>query len=441
MKARLQIILLVVASFVTNVLTQEVSIPDPGLNAAIRETLAKPAGPLTVQDLLSLTNLNAMQRGVSSLEGLGAAHNLTRLDLGGNQLRGDLTFPPGLINLTDLGLYFTHLSNLALPADLSSLTTLALDDNELTNLTLPAGLTNLTSLGLGENRLTNLILPANLTSLTYLDLGEGLNTGIGPFNRLTDFSFLSRLPSLTILDLSDNGLTNLTLPVDLTNLTQLRFAGNRLTDFFFLSRLPSLSELLLLDNGLTNLTLPSDLKNLTQLWIEGNPLTDFSFLSRLPSLTAITLGDNQLTSLTLPAGRKNLAAINAQENPLTSLTLPADLTSLTWLNLIGDPLKTLVLSEQLAATGLAGTVTSLRGQGVSIYTYPLTVILGAGHETTDGAFEFTLTGPPGTYTILGSADLAAWSELTTLTNELGTALFSDLVVKNSLQKFYRARRP
>src|SRR5262249_23950953 len=37
----------------------EVSIPDPGLNAAVREALQKPSGPLTEQDLLGLEVLNA----------------------------------------------------------------------------------------------------------------------------------------------------------------------------------------------------------------------------------------------------------------------------------------------------------------------------------------------------------------------------------------------
>jgi len=35
-----------------------VSIPDPGPNAAIREALQKPTGPLAEQDLLNLTVLN-----------------------------------------------------------------------------------------------------------------------------------------------------------------------------------------------------------------------------------------------------------------------------------------------------------------------------------------------------------------------------------------------
>jgi len=80
---------------------QEVSIPDPGLNAAIRDALQKPAGPLTEQDLLGLANLYASRRGVRSLEGLEAAHNLTTLELEGSNLTS-LTLPAGLTSLTTL---------------------------------------------------------------------------------------------------------------------------------------------------------------------------------------------------------------------------------------------------------------------------------------------------------------------------------------------------
>ena len=41
---------------------QNISIPDPGLNAVIRETLQKPNGELTQQNLSSLTDLNASGR-------------------------------------------------------------------------------------------------------------------------------------------------------------------------------------------------------------------------------------------------------------------------------------------------------------------------------------------------------------------------------------------
>jgi len=60
-------------------------------------------------------------------------------------------------------------------------------------------------------------------------------------------------------------------------------------------------------------------------------------------------------------------------------------------------------------------------------------------RTGAAAFELTITGSPGIYAVLGSADLAAWSDLGTLTNQLGNAVVIDAEADFSQQKFYRAR--
>ena len=57
---------LTLGSFTTSTLAEEVSIPDPNLNTAIRATLGKPAGPLTQADMLSLTNLSAIFRNITN---------------------------------------------------------------------------------------------------------------------------------------------------------------------------------------------------------------------------------------------------------------------------------------------------------------------------------------------------------------------------------------
>lgn len=77
----LVLMLLVLTSVVASTSGQGASIPDPGLNAAIRAALNRPLGPLTEQDLLSLTNLDASRRNVGSIDGLEAARNLASLDL------------------------------------------------------------------------------------------------------------------------------------------------------------------------------------------------------------------------------------------------------------------------------------------------------------------------------------------------------------------------
>src|SRR5262249_22982304 len=82
---------------------QEVSIPDAGLNSAIREALQKPLDPLTQEDLLSLTNLDAQRRSITNLSGLEAARNLVILNLDSNRL-GTFSFPSSLTNLKVLNL-------------------------------------------------------------------------------------------------------------------------------------------------------------------------------------------------------------------------------------------------------------------------------------------------------------------------------------------------
>jgi hypothetical protein len=119
--------LLMLTSLVTTARAQEVSIPDPGLNAAIRQALQKFERPLTSEDMLGLTNLNASYRNVGYLDGLGAASNLTVLDLSYNSL-----------------------SKVDLPTGLTKLASLNLDGNQLTDVTLPQGLTNLATLNLAS---------------------------------------------------------------------------------------------------------------------------------------------------------------------------------------------------------------------------------------------------------------------------------------------------
>ncbi len=112
--------LLILVSFAASSLAQEVSIPDPGLNAAVREALQIPTGPLTEQDMLNLTVLEARGRNVSSIEGLQAARNMVVLDLQSNVL-----------------------TSFSLPSSLTNLETLDVSLNSLTNCSLPSGLTNL----------------------------------------------------------------------------------------------------------------------------------------------------------------------------------------------------------------------------------------------------------------------------------------------------------
>ena len=504
----------VATSLVTSTLAQDVSIPDPGLNGAIREALQKPTGPLTEQDMLSLTNLNARNRNVSAIEGLEAAHNLVSLDLQINRLT-NFSLPSQLTNLNALDVSFNPLTNFFLPGGLTNLATLTLEGGLLTDLALPTDLSGLTNLDLENNQLAGFNLPSNLTRLVSLDLG---------FNSLASFSLPGGLTNLTTFYFAGNPLTNLALPPGLAGMTELNLSQNLLTSFTLPEGTTNLVELSLAFNQLTNLTLPDDLRNLTDLDLDFNQFTRLDFPSNLtrlgflhlranqftdfsvpPDLTGLTyldvsenplghitlpgtlnhlatlrlsktrlaqlnlplgltnlaglfltenqltnvvlppdlnqleslnLGGNQLASLDLPSGLTNLVGLFVVGNQLTNLTLPPDMTQLIGLGFLANPLTTFVLPENLATTNLAGDVASLRDQGVSVFTYPLGVSL-VRPQTLIGAFQFGITGPPGVYAVLGSTDLAVWSQLSAATNRLGALSFHDVTANLSSQKFYR----
>ena len=400
--------LLALTRFTASTAAQEVTVPDPDLNAVIHATLQKPNGPLTAQDLLGLTNLQACCRNIASLSGLEAARNLRTLILDDNKLTSG-SFPNALTNLT-------------------SLSNLDLSENPLTDLTLPGGLTNLNLLRVENSGLTNRTLPAGLTRLTELRLG---------FNQLPSLTVPADMTNLSALSVFVNQLTNLTLPLVLTNLSELDLDGNQLTRLTLPAGLTKLGTLIVGANHLTSFTVPTDMTNLSFLRLNDNQLTNLTLPPGLNHLSLLYLPGNQLTSLTLPTGLTNLNALFLHSNQLTNLTLPPDVTALATLFLDGNPLTTFVLSESMAAS-FAATVATLRSQGVSVFTYPLAARLWSPRRTMVGAFEFTLTGPPGLYSVAGSADLSTWQKVGVVTNDLGSAVFTDVTTILAPRRFYRA---
>ena len=249
--------------------------------------------------------------------------------------------------------------------------------------------------------------------LTASDLLSLTNLLAGGRN-ISSVEGLEAARNLRILDLDANSLTNFSIADALTNLTILDLFGNRLSNFVLSNASPQLRILDIALNTLTQCSLPAGMTNLDTLFLEGNSLTNFD----------------------LPAGLTRLTQLDLSGNGLTALTLPPDITRLTSLFLTGNPLTTFVLSE-LEATNLAAAVSLLRNQGVSVFTYPLAIQLLRPRPLT-GAFQFGITGPPGLYAVLGSSNLATWSEIGFASNTPGSISFVDVTAHFFSQRFYRA---
>ncbi len=86
-----------------------VNIPDPNLEAAIREELNKPTGDITTDDMALLTSLVASDKSINDLTGLETAINLEDLNLQYNQIV-DLSPLTGLTSITQLNLNNNNIS-------------------------------------------------------------------------------------------------------------------------------------------------------------------------------------------------------------------------------------------------------------------------------------------------------------------------------------------
>jgi hypothetical protein len=110
--AALVICLVAVAVFSLATLADAVvTLPDPGLEAAIWTAIGKPAGDVLESDLVELTALDASSRSISDLTGVEHRVNLQRLDLPGNRI-SDLTPLARLTALTVLHLWENQISDL-----------------------------------------------------------------------------------------------------------------------------------------------------------------------------------------------------------------------------------------------------------------------------------------------------------------------------------------
>ena len=148
------------ATFLTDIASvlprpKRITIRDPNLAAAIRTQLGlAPDAPITDRDMNILTWLNAADRGITNINGLKYATQLTGLDLGANRIKNynQLTQLP---KLKTLYLWNNNIKNLNVLPPLPHLEFLDLNWNHVSDVGPLSEFTNLKELWLQGNDLTD----------------------------------------------------------------------------------------------------------------------------------------------------------------------------------------------------------------------------------------------------------------------------------------------
>lgn len=256
-----------------------VSIPDPNLAAAVRETLGlAPGNSITQLDMLGLTTLTAVGRQITNLTGLEHAIYLQNLNLLGNQIK-DVTPLLKLTNLRRLEIGQNQIRDITPFKFFTNLRMLGLEMNPITDITVLSSLKNLERLSISDSPITDIRPVWELTQLRELSLR---------FLEIRDLSPLTKFTGLTSLQIDGTQVSDISPLAGMTNLRNLSLGGNQITDVSPLAGMTNLGSLTLVGNQIIDVSPLAELRNLTDLRLWGNPIKNrkplFELLRKNPEI-------------------------------------------------------------------------------------------------------------------------------------------------------------
>ena len=264
-----------------------ISIPDPKLASAVRETLElAPGDAITQLVMRRLINFSATDRQIADLTGLQHAVNMQDLFLNNNQIR-DLAPLEGAKGLTSLDVSDNPISDITPLAKLKHLNRLSCRNAEISDIAPLARLTTLSVLSLVGNPISDITPLAGLTNLFELELGSSQQ----PINDIAPLAGLVNLRGLTLLYAS---IKDTDLISSFTELTHLTFIEVPIDDLSFLTGLSKLRSLHLTSCKIDNARPFAGLKNLDVLSLQDNQISDVSPLAELANLEELSLEGNPI---------------------------------------------------------------------------------------------------------------------------------------------------
>lgn len=264
----------------------DIPFEDPVLEAAVRDTLAIPSGPIPLERLAALEELVVQE--VTAFGGIECA--------------------------SGLGALYVHEGSVE---DISPLTALE----------------RLKVLFLGRKSFMPLELLTSLRALEELYL----------INVLSDanLEFVGRMPWLRLLDIEANGSLDLSPLAELSELETLNMDGtipadvgqpSDLRGIGFVSRMPHLKEFSAYLSEIQDIDGFTGLRELEVLLLTSNAVVDLTPIAGAERLWYLNLRENQVTSLEPIRGLSALQELYVQFNPLADLGAVAEMSELTELH-------------------------------------------------------------------------------------------------------------
>lgn len=314
------------------------------LEAAIRQALGRPTGPLDDDELAGIIQLTAPHSHITDLSGIEALINLQTLRLSQN-LISDITPLAGLLQLAELDLGKNMIVDLSPLSGMTGLRSLDVSVNRIRDISALAELSALEDLRLNRNMIVDISSLSGLIAMRNLQLWG---------NDIADLTPLSGMTKLETLTLCENAIADIGALAGLTGLRDLRIARNSIDDIIALSGMVELCRLDLNENRIIDIAPLAGLTQLQTLGLSRNQLAGLAPLAGMVELEELFLSWTQTEDISALAGLTSLRNLSLGWNRINDLAPLAGLTKLTrlWLywNQISDidPLADLLELEELA---------------------------------------------------------------------------------------------
>ncbi len=288
-----------------------ISIPDLNLDALIRAELGIPAGDITDLDMLTLTELSASDQSIANLQGLEYCLNMQDLNLNSTGLTdaGHTEILSGLTKLVSLEFEYNDITIVPDLSNLTSLERLYMMDNPIVSLSPLEQVTSLVELQFGICTVSDLTPLESMVNLEYLYMWR------------TDISSLDGLENMTSLErlfVSFSEVSDLTPLSGLTNLASLSIIGGHITDLSVLGSLDLLQTVNMSNNLITDLNPLAGLTNLEVLSIGSNPVRSIAALSSVGSLENLWAAQTEISNISTLTNLSALLTVNLDNCPLTT---------------------------------------------------------------------------------------------------------------------------
>lgn len=258
---------------------QTVVFADSVLERVIREHIHKSTGNILSTDVDTVTIIEALYKGISSIAGLEYCLSLRSVIMPGNELT-DISPLAGLTQIWGLELTGNHISNLTPLAGLVGLHQMHIGENPITDISPLASVTSLQQLWIYATQVTDF---SPLYGLEHLD-----DVHFATMN-LTDIGFISHLTHLKICKLNSNNISSISPLSGLTALEGLDLSMNQISNLGPLTGLTNLNDLSLVYNQISDVQPLVDNSGLATgdiVYLGGNTLSQQAIEVQIPALEA-----------------------------------------------------------------------------------------------------------------------------------------------------------